>query len=359
MKIALIGDIGFFGKYSKEGNSNILDYFASAAKYLSNFDYVIGNLELPLLAEGEAIGAKSASLKSAPQNVELLKYLNINVVTLANNHIFDYGTKGLDSTVALLDDNGIKHFGLHGQDLLLEDINLALHGYCCFSTNPYGLNGHVNKLNIKDVTEKMLHFSEQGYLNLVSVHAGLEHVNYPARHDIEMARQFSEVSEYIYYGHHPHVLQGIESVNNSVLAYSLGNFCFDDVYTSKSTTPLITQNDNNKTSAILELTIKDGKVVDYTTTSIYMAEDSLEIGSLDLEPILGAYSSALMTEKEKYTKFRSGLFADYVSKRKSLRDFNWYIKRLNFNSAIMIAKSKYNHWQHKRNVIRLLHGNSD
>ena len=132
MKVALLGDIGLFGRYAVENNESIFKYFSKVAKYLEQFDYVVGNLELPFLAEGNAIGAKSAYLKSSPKNIELLKYLNINVVTLANNHIYDYGKKGLDSTTSLLDSHDIKYFGVNDKDLLLSDAKIALHGYCCY-----------------------------------------------------------------------------------------------------------------------------------------------------------------------------------------------------------------------------------
>lgn len=357
MKVAFIGDIGFFGKYSMEGNTSIFDYFSSAAKYLSQFDYVIGNLELPFLEHGQSIGAKSAYLKSLPSNVALLKYLNINIVTLANNHIFDFGDKGVESTISLLEQNGIKYFGIYEKDILLEDVKLALHGYCCYSTNPYGLNGHVNKLNLPDVEAKLRKYHELGYLNIVSIHAGLEHVNYPARHDIKMARQLGDISPYIYFGHHPHVLQGIESYKDSLIAYSLGNFCFDDVYTPKSLKPLVEQNNNNKTSAILELNINNGKLENHQTTSLFMGENTLEIDSINLEPILLKYSKALLTDEVEYNIFRNNLFSKYVSNRKSMRDIQWYIKRMNYRSVLMIIRAKYNQWQHKRNVLRHVDAN--
>ena len=148
MKIALVGDIGFFGRYSIENNVDVFDYFHEASEYLSQFDYVVGNLELPFLKDGKSIGAKSAYLKSDPRNIALLEYLNINIVTLANNHIFDFGQQGVESTIELLERHNIKHFGLNHKALTLDDAKIALHGYCCYSTNPYGLDVGVNKLNI-------------------------------------------------------------------------------------------------------------------------------------------------------------------------------------------------------------------
>ncbi len=359
MKVALLGDIGLFGRYALENNTSAYEYFSKISEYLEKFDYVVGNLELPFLAEGNAIGAKSAYLKSAPGNIELLKYLHINVVTLANNHIYDYGKKGVDATISLLECHNIKHFGVNDKDLLLDDVKIALHGYCCYSTNPYGLNKGVNKLNVAAVEKKLARYSQQGYLNIISVHAGLEHVNFPAYHDVQMARQLTDTCPYVYYGHHPHVLQGIEQHNDSLLAYSLGNFCFDDVYTDKSAQPLVKQSENNKTSSIVELEIIDGMLISHDVVSIYMADDEMKVASLDIKSVLKNYTEFLNTDKKRYIEERNKLLASYIDGRKSMRDFQWYVKRLNYRSVIILLRAKYNAWQHKRNVLNYLNSSND
>jgi len=352
MRIALIGDIGFFGKYSIENNSSVFDYFESVANYLNQFDYVVGNLELPFLQGGRAIGSKSAYLKSSPQNIELLKYLNINIVTLANNHIYDFGKQGLESTIKLLEEHKIQYFGVNNKDLILEDAKIAMHGYCCYSTNPYGLNHNVNPFNIPTVKSKLEHYHASGLLNLISVHAGIEHVNCPAYHDINIARSLTETCPYVYHGHHPHVLQGVERYDNSLLAYSLGNFCFDDVYTSKSDEPLVKQSDNNKSSAIVELEVEKGKLISHKTVGLYMGEKSLDIHQDKMNRQLAAYTQLLAKPEQEYTARRNRLLSAYVAKRKTMRNFNWYIKRLNFNSVVMILRAKFNLRQHKKNVLR-------
>ena len=358
-KIALVGDIGFFGKYSKEYNGQVENQFGEMAQYLSTFDYVIGNLEVPFVEGIKPLGSKSAHVSSSPANVELLRFLNFTHVGLANNHLYDFGQAGIDMTVALLQKSDIGYFGINDKSILIEDAKVALHGYCCFSTNPYGLSQGVNKLNVPNVQQNMQQFAQQGYLNIVSVHAGLEHVNLPAYHEIQLARQLSDTAPFVYYGHHPHVLQGIEEHNKSVLAYSLGNFCFDDVYTSKSPKPLITQSENNNTSAILILHIDQGKVVKYETKGFYAADDKLTLDDSEVHTKLDAYNALLQKPKEEYTEYRRSLLTDYVRTRKQMRDFNWYIKRLNLDSVVMIMRAKYNSQQHYKNVLAHLHEAND
>ena len=73
----------------------------------------------------------------------------------------------------------------------------------------------------------------------------------PSSDDVKFARHLANQFNYVYYGHHPHVIQGFERVNKSTIFYSLGNFIFDDVYTSKDKEkPLIALSESNKTGGI-------------------------------------------------------------------------------------------------------------
>ncbi len=360
MKIALLGDIAFFGKYSVEGNPSVRDYFRGVAAYLRGFDHVVGNLETPF---GDAItprGPKSAYIKASSRNVELLTYLNIDAVNLANNHIFDYGLPGYANTLDALGAAGIDWFGVDGRQLRLDDGvgRVALHGYCSFNTNPLGISHGgkpgVNALNVATVEAMLRKNHEDGFLNVVSVHSGQEHVNFPSPDDIRMARRFAGVCPYVYYGHHPHVLQGIEAVDGSVIAYSLGNFCFDDVYTDKSPEPLIRQSLNNRQGAILELDVQGGRLVSHHVTPLFAAAERLEIGSDEVSSLIDEYSAALVNVDADYAARREAILSAYVAGRKRSRDLDWYLKRLNLNSAGILWRARYNQRQYRKNVLNYL-----
>ena len=94
MKIALLGDIALFGRASLSQNQKAELYFHSVAQCLERFDYVVANLESPFSSSHKKYGAKSAFLYSEPENIEILKQLHLNAVTIANNHMFDYGKEG-------------------------------------------------------------------------------------------------------------------------------------------------------------------------------------------------------------------------------------------------------------------------
>ena len=357
MKIALLGDIAFFGKFSLKQNEELFKYFENVSKILNKFDYVVGNLETPFVNGHKPYGYKSAYISSVIENVKILKYLGVNVVNLANNHIYDYGPDALQLTKEILEKNDIQYFGIENKSVLLQknDNFIKLNGYCCYSTNPQGLNdAKINKLNYQAVADQLRVNYDNGYNSIISLHAGQEHVNYPNYDHIRFARAISNFAPYVYYGHHPHVLQGIEQRSNSLIAYSLGNFCFDDVFTSKSTKPLIEQNSNNKSSIILELRYKNNKLQGFDYHPIYMGGHKMETDHPEIIDNLIEYSKKLEFQSVEYKTMRNELFTQYIQSRKKRRNFIWYLKRLNINSLLMIYQSRLNRKKYNQNLIKYL-----
>lgn len=335
MKLCLLGDIALFGKCSIAGSPDWKTYFADIADYLKSFDYVVGNLETPFSHAQKIHGAKSAYLCSDVENIEILRFLNIDAVNLANNHMFDYGAEGYETTKRLLAGAGIEYFGSEGKNHKVDiaDNRLAFSGFCCYSTNPlhtvrYGKYG-INELNYQTVQSVMKDMNQQGYLNIVSVHTGIEHVNFPDRTTVRSARKLAEEMDYVFYGHHPHVSQGIEKVGGSLLAYSLGNFCFDDVYSLVSDKPLVSLSDNNRSSFLLSLEIQDGKIQTYDTLPIYIGKDRIYLGKGTVVDDLNRYSKKLTeVESPDYLQMRSSLIREYYGSRKSKRDLKWVFQRM-------------------------------
>jgi len=351
MKVALLGDIALFGFFSKS-NKNIYAYFKPIKTVLAGCDFVVANLETPLTTNTKPYGVKSANISSLPENVEILKYLGINNVNLANNHLFDFGKQAFEETKEILTNYSIEYFGVEGKHSFIEKKGnrIALAGFCCYSTNPLGLGkSGINALNYKVVEGVLNKNRVMGYNTILSIHAGQEHINYPNYDHIKFARKLSEISSYIYYGHHPHVLQGIEHYNNSLIAYSLGNFCFDDVYTKQSDKPLVRQSENNKSSIILELEYQNNRLVNYKTISIYAGENKMEIGNNRILNNLKKYSLKLAMDESDYKNMRNKILAEIKNKRTSQHDLNWYIKRMNIRTLFIIKDLLVNKIKYKIN----------
>lgn len=361
MKIALLGDIALFGKFSMNENSLLKEYFKDVADLLSTYDMVIGNLETPFSVTKKSYGSKSAYISSDIENIELLKYLNIRYVNLANNHIFDYGNEGYLLTKKLLDENKIKYFGSEGMEQFVEfgHNKIALSGFCCYSTNPLKVVNDnsigVNELNIERIGDLIKKNNVNGYYNIVSIHAGQEHINYPNYDNVLMAHRLAEICPFTYYGHHPHVAQGIETIKNSVIAYSLGNFCFDDVPTIDGKDILIKLSENNKSSFILELTLENNKVISTDIIPIYISKNKMIIGKGTTKEQIEEYTKAIQSMNAKeYIAMRHSLLNNYIEDRKKKRDFNWYIKRLRPRYVKIILAAKSNSDKYNLNVKKFL-----
>ena len=221
MRIAFLGDIAFFGRNTSQ-NKKYKELFAPIRKVLETCDYVIANLECPLTLQSRIIGGKSAYLKGDPRDIEILKYIGITHVTLANNHIYDYRAQGMADTIKLLDENGIEWYGVNNKkgEIVDHESHLALMGYCCYSTNAKGLEKNsqfVDVLNPSQVESDIAESISKGMLPVLSIHWGQEHVHFPNYDHIEVIRKLCKGKRVIVHGHHPHVIQGIENIDESLI----------------------------------------------------------------------------------------------------------------------------------------------
>jgi len=234
LKIALLGDVALLGRFDLTKNGDAFELLKGIKEQLTNYDFVVANLETPLCNVTRAVGPKSAHIRAPVENIEILNFLGVTHVTLANNHMGDYGYEGFSETKRTLDAAGIEWFGCDGRQARLHKGNdkAALLGFCAYNTNPLLMAtanlGGVNPLELDAVVEQMSENESNGYVNILAIHSGQEHVSVPSIEDVQMARQLAQRFDYIYYGHHPHVIQGMEKVNGSLISYSLGNCIFDD-----------------------------------------------------------------------------------------------------------------------------------
>lgn len=356
MRVAFVGDIALYGRCTTP------EYFKEVSDYLSQFDYVVGNLETPFSVKKKTNGAKSAYICANTECVQLLKNLHINAVTLANNHMFDYGKEGYETTKRLLNESGIEWFGTEGKKLIIEreGNKLACYGFCCYTSNPlqavtYGNYG-VNEFSLPKAEELIRTSTNKGLLPILSVHAGIEHVNYPSRETIDVAHRLAEIAPYIYYGHHPHVVQGIELQNNSLIAYSLGNFSFDDVYSSVSSEPLVKLSENNRSSIILEIDIKDNKVLGFKTTPITIGKEKIIIGGIMTEEKVHSITEPILTMPiTEYKQMRDDAINGYYGKRKAARNLIWFLKRLHWRYLMIMINGRNNNKKYYQKVVEPLY----
>lgn len=359
MRIALLGDIALLGNFSLTKNPDLLKNLKDVSEYLSGFDFVIGNLETPFSRLKRKHGAKSAYLQTDVENIDVLKALNLSAVSIANNHIFDYGKEGYSTTVRLLEDNGIDWFGANGKDFRIEKDgnNIIFNGFCCYSTNPlkiakkYGQEG-LNPFDYAEASRLLEKNHKKGWLNIFSVHSGEEHVNTPSLPQVKASRQLADKAPYIFYGHHPHVIQGIEEYKDTLIAHSLGNFCFSGLLDEKKKIvyPL---SDNNRLGMILEIELSDNKILHFIPRLVEIDEDG-KLSIKDDNGIIRDYSDQLKDAHHNpdfYSERRRKQRHEYISKRKEIRNLKWYLKRMRPRYFKLLLTNKSNAGKYKRNVL--------
>jgi poly-gamma-glutamate capsule biosynthesis protein CapA/YwtB (metallophosphatase superfamily)/Tfp pilus assembly protein PilF len=214
-----------------------------------------GNLESPLTKRAKRVATKgprggSIYLKGNPDYAFLLTEAGFDVLSLANNHIMDYGEQGLSDTIYYLEQEEIKHVGA-GPNLAaaLEPAVIDVDGYViqilAFSAvEPRGYFAGPAKPGTAPLAEGTVlgaigRAKSKANLVVLSLHWGGESMAYPSSEQKRLAHRFVDAGADVILGHHPHVIQGVELYEGAVIAYSLGNFLFDSRYPERHYSTLL------------------------------------------------------------------------------------------------------------------------
>ncbi len=225
------------------------------APLISRAQVAFGNLESPLTKRAKRAPTKgprggSIYLKGNPDFAFLLTEAGFDVLSLANNHVMDYGEQGLADTIYYLEQEEIKHAGA-GPNLAaaLAPARLDVDGYVidfiAFSgVSPKDFIAGPAKagsapLDEGTVVGAIARAKGEANLVVVSLHWGSESMAYPSSEQKRLAHKFVDAGADIILGHHPHVIQGVESYDGAVIAYSLGNFLFDTRYPERRYSTLL------------------------------------------------------------------------------------------------------------------------
>ena len=256
ISVVCVGDIMLVGSAAPVIEKKGVDYpFDGTRHLIQAADVAIGNLEMPIATVGEPIPDKEYTFRGHPRLVKGIVNAGFDVLSLANNHTGDYGDAALLGTLGALAASDMKYCGA-GADLetarkpavmQVKGMQVAVLAYA----NTYPLDFHagenepgtvrgVPELFVPDIKAA----KKAGGLVIVSFHWSGELVTEPRDYQEAFGRRAIDEGADLVFGHHPHILQGVEVYKDKVIAYSLGNFAFGSY--SK----------NSKTSAILRMTFQ-------------------------------------------------------------------------------------------------------
>ena len=277
LSILFTGDImmnrGVEQVIQKHGGGDWMFPFRYMRDVLQDADITFGNLEGPVSDKGTEAGS-IYSFRMDPQVVPTLKETGFDVLSLANNHMGDWSREAFEDTMRRLQRGGIVYAGggwneKESWEPAIFEVHGKRVGFVAFSdVGPMWMQSKEALSGIaavpagnagKHYVEKAIfEASRKADILVVSFHFGEEYENAPNARQKELARAAIDAGARVVIGTHPHVVQSIEEYGGGVIAYSLGNFIFDQNFSAETMEGLLLkiEFDGDKIAAVIPIPVR-------------------------------------------------------------------------------------------------------
>lgn len=267
--VMLSRGIGAIAK-KKNDDGYMFDFVRSK---LITADVSFANLESPISDQGKNVGS-AYSFRAEPKMAETLAEAGFDVVSFANNHVGDYGPHALLDTLTRLDAAGVRHAGAgatfdaaHTPAIVdtrglriayLAYTNIAPAFYQAVSSKPA-----VADIKIETIAEDIARAKNVYHADvvIVSYHWGQEYATQHNAWQERIAHATIDAGATMVIGHHPHVVEEVERYHGGVIAYSLGNFVFDQNFSL-----------DTRRGLALSVRIKEGVITDVQELPVSFTE---------------------------------------------------------------------------------------
>jgi poly-gamma-glutamate capsule biosynthesis protein CapA/YwtB (metallophosphatase superfamily) len=238
IELVAVGDVmlarGVNGKIRKFGPDHPFD---QVQQVISKADIAFCNLESAISPSASG-KFKDCNFCIKPEDAEGLSFAGFDIVSLANNHMFDCEKKGILSTMRFLGEQKIRFAGAGETSAValrpaIFDVKNIRVGFLAFSSYPMDWialdedDPSVAFYDSVESTEAVRKLKRKADVIVVSLHWGEEYWKKPNSSQVKVGHQLIDAGADLILGHHPHVLQEIEKYENGLIVYSLGNFVFD------------------------------------------------------------------------------------------------------------------------------------
>lgn len=267
--ILFTGDVlfanAFKAGYDAKGIAGVIS--EDLLKKLQDADILMMNNEFPFSEQGTPMEGKQYTFRCEPSYVKALQEMGVDVVSLANNHVLDYGKEALSDTFVTLDKAGILYGGAgetveRAKEVQIIEVNGRTYGFLAVSrvvpiaswkveNSTPGVFSCYDDTQLVELVEQA---SEECDFLAVYPHWGVEYEAYPESYQTQIAQNCIDAGADLIVGAHTHCLQGVEYIEDTPVFYSLGNFVFGQTIDR---------------SAILELTISADGEVTYRYLPVY------------------------------------------------------------------------------------------
>ncbi|MFB6163765.1 MAG: CapA family protein [Haloarculaceae archaeon] len=203
---------------------------------VSAADVSVVNLEAPVASPKDPIPKSGPTKISTPDTAARLRDAGVDAVTLANNHVMDYGWNGLDATLDACEAEAVATCGAgadRGEAMApvrttVDGTSVALFSFC---EREFGIAGDDSPgtawISHVESRARVAEEADRSDLVVVVAHGGVEYVPFPPPRRQTQLRAFVDAGADLVVGHHPHVPQGWEVYHETPIFYSLGNFLFE------------------------------------------------------------------------------------------------------------------------------------
>lgn len=214
------------------------EIFKDVSSFIMKADISIVNLEFPVVDNPtmQCISKAGPCLKGGANMITVLKSIGFDVVTLANNHIYDFGEEAVCSTLNALKCNGLLYFG-GGRNLeeasrpLIIENEGQIFGFINICESEFSIatanRGGANPIDLITLYNQFQSLKDKVDYLIVIVHGGHEHYSLPSPRMKKLYRHFIDLGANVVVNHHQHCYSGYEKYGKGFIFYGLGNFCFD------------------------------------------------------------------------------------------------------------------------------------
>lgn len=244
--------------------------FLKITEDLKEADLLFGNLEGVISDKGKKVGS-IYSFRADPKVIEGLTYAGFDILSLANNHMFDYQRIAIEDTMMRLQENGIDYVGAgfnarEAFSVKVKEIKNTKIGFLAYTNlgpevwragENYSGIAWVSEDDIEEIKADIEKAKEEVDVLIVSFHSGEEYAKNPTPFQIFFSETLVKAGVNLVVGHHSHVVQKIEKYKNGWIAYSLGNFVFDQGFS-----------DQTMRGLLLKILIEDKKIKEIAPINI-------------------------------------------------------------------------------------------
>jgi poly-gamma-glutamate capsule biosynthesis protein CapA/YwtB (metallophosphatase superfamily) len=246
LSMLFVGDIMLSRSVGRimERNADYRHPFLESAAALREADLTFGNLEGPISNRGTNQGSEY-SLRADPKVIEGLNFAGFDVLAIANNHIWDWGSDALVDTATLLQENNIEAVGA-GSDYVaankpiikkIDGLSVAFLAYTDRYPNSLRATEQapgISSFDVQNIQGLISELKKEVDIIVISLHWGEEYAGEPSASQRNVAHSLINAGASLIIGHHPHVVQEVEAYKDGWIAYSLGNFVFDQNFSPQT-----------------------------------------------------------------------------------------------------------------------------